>query len=125
MSYFECFSVTVTTIFCLNPKLRLYFGYCCTLMKTRISRSSYYRFTFLCLTFGNLVQNNQIVKNCYEYDYLLPKRCFIRGISLLGRDSQNLKIDLRHTKHSTQLVGKNLVRQKNSLGTCIPFDIRF
>ena len=37
MSYFECFSVTVSTIYCLNPKLRLCFeggiGYCCTLMK--------------------------------------------------------------------------------------------
>ena len=34
---------------------------------------------------------------------------------------------LRHTWLSTavQLVGKNLVLQKNSLGTCIPFDIRF
>ena len=41
--------------------------------------------------------------------------------------TQNLKIDLRHTWLNTavQLVGKNLVRQKNSLGTCIPFDIRF
>ena len=28
-------------------------------------------------------------------------------------------------KPAPQLVGKNLVRQKNSLGTCIPFDIRF
>ena len=41
--------------------------------------------------------------------------------------TQNLKIDLRHTWLNTavQLVGENLVRQKNSPGTCIPFDIRF
>ena len=41
--------------------------------------------------------------------------------------TQNLKIDLRHTWLNTalQLVGKNLVRQKNLLRTCIPFDIRF
>ena len=34
--------------------------------------------------------------------------------------------ELRHTWLNTtvQLVGKNLVRQKTSLGTCIPFDIR-
>ena len=39
--------------------------------------------------------------------------------------TQNLKIDLRHTWLNTavQLVGKNLVHQKNSLGTCIPFNI--
>ena len=37
------------------------------------------------------------------------------------------KLNLRHTWLNTavQLMGKNLVRQKNSLGTCIPFDIRF
>ena len=29
------------------------------------------------------------------------------------------------TKHSTPARGKNLIRQKNSLGTCIPFDIKF
>ena len=42
-------------------------------------------------------------------------------------ETQNLKIDLRHTWLNTalQLVGKNLVHQKNSLGTCIPFDIMF
>ena len=28
----------------------------------QLSRSSYYRFTFLCLSFGHLVQNKQIVK---------------------------------------------------------------
>ena len=29
------------------------------------------------------------------------------------------------TKSSTSAHGKNLVCQKNSLGTCIPFDIKF
>ena len=35
----------------------------------QISRSSYYRFTFLCLSFGHLVQNKY-------YEYQLTKRCF-------------------------------------------------
>ena len=42
-------------------------------------------------------------------------------------ETQNLKIDLRHTKLNTalQVLGKNLVRQKSSLGTCIPFNMSF
>ena len=41
--------------------------------------------------------------------------------------TQNLKIDLRYAWLNTavQLMGKNLVRQKNSLAICIPFDIKF
>ena len=35
----------------------------------QISRSSYYRFTFLCLFFGHLLQNKY-------YEYQLTKRCF-------------------------------------------------
>ena len=70
MSYFECFSVTVWTIFCFNPKLRLFFVRNWILLYinenanryAKLTRSSYYRFTFLCLSFGNLVQNNRIVK---------------------------------------------------------------
>ena len=42
-------------------------------------------------------------------------------------ETQNLKIDLCHTWLNTalQLIGKNLVHQKNSLETCTLFDIRF
>ena len=82
MSYFECFSVTVLTIYCLNPKLRLFFvqnwvllyinenAKCCV----HLSRSSYYRFTFGCLFFRYLVQNKQIILLKY-YEYQLTKRC--------------------------------------------------
>ena len=112
MSYFECFSVTVTTIFFLNPKLRLFLVI--AVHCAQLSRSSFYRFTFLCLTFGNLVKNNQIVKNYYEYDYQLPKRCFIRGITLWGRDSQELENwpSSHLTQHSTPARGKKLSSSK-------------
>ena len=62
MSYFECISVTVSTIYCSNPKLRqcfvqnwvsLYINEnvnCCA----QLSRSSHYRFTFLCHSFRHL-----------------------------------------------------------------------
>ena len=69
-SYFECFSVNVSTIYCLNPKFRLLFVRNWVLLYinenvkrwARLSRSSYYRFTFLSLSFENLVQNKQIVQ---------------------------------------------------------------
>ena len=44
MSYFECFSVTISTIYCSNPKLRLFLceiEYRCTLMKTRTAAHSW------------------------------------------------------------------------------------
>ena len=67
MSYFESFSVTVSAIYCLNPKLRLCFGRNWVLLyinenENRIAwliRSD--KFTFLCLSFSHLVQNTQIV----------------------------------------------------------------
>ena len=70
MSYVECLSVTVSTIFCFNPKLRLHFLQNWLLLYinenanhcAQLRRSSYHTFTFLCLPYGNLVQNNQIVK---------------------------------------------------------------
>ena len=68
-SYFECFSVNVSTIYCFNPKFRLFFvrnlvSYVKEKAKrwAQLSRSSYYRFTFLSLSFENLVQNKQIVQ---------------------------------------------------------------
>ena len=56
-----------------------------------------------------------------------PNVALLEGSLFEGGIPKNLKIDLRHTWLNTalQLVGKNLVRQKNSLETCIPFDIRF
>ena len=65
MSYFECFSVIVSTIYYFNPKLRLFVRNLVLLYITekanrcaQLGRSSYYRFTFLCLS----LQNMQIVK---------------------------------------------------------------
>ena len=63
MSYFECFSVPISTIICFNPKFSLLF-FCAKLdillyinkngkRCARLSRSSYYRFSFLCLAFGH------------------------------------------------------------------------
>ena len=70
MSYFECFSVTVSTIYCSSPELSLFSlrnwvslyiieneNRC-----AQLSRSSFYRFTFLCLSFRHLLQNKQTVK---------------------------------------------------------------
>ena len=56
-----------------------------------------------------------------------PNVALLEGSLFEGGILKNLKIDLRHTWLNTalQLVGKNLVRQKNSLGACMPFDIRF
>ena len=50
------------------------------------------------------MQNNQIVKNYYEYDYQLPKR----------RDSQELenRPSSHLTKHSTPARGKKLSSSK-------------
>ena len=67
---FWCFSVTVSTIYCFHPKFRLFFVRNWILLYinknakrcAQMSRSSYCRFTFLCLAFGHLVQNKQIVK---------------------------------------------------------------
>ena len=69
-SYFECFSVNVSTIYCLKAKFRLLFVRNWVLLYinenakrwAQLSRSSYYRFTFLSLSFENLVQNKQIVQ---------------------------------------------------------------
>ena len=66
--YFEWSSVTVSTIYCFNPKLRLFFVRNWVLLYinengkrwTYLSRSSYKcGFTFLCLSFGHLAPNKQ------------------------------------------------------------------
>ena len=58
------------SVFLFNPKLRLFFVRNWVLLYisenanrcAQLSRSSYYRFTFLRLSFRYLVQNKQIVK---------------------------------------------------------------
>ena len=68
MSYLECFSVTVSAMYCLNAKLRLCFVQNWVLLyinkndnrSAQLIRSN--KFTFLCLSFRRLVQNKQIVK---------------------------------------------------------------
>ena len=68
MSYFECFSVTVWAIYCLNPKLRLCFvrNWVLLYINENEIRSAWLirsdQFTFLCLSFTHLVQNKQILK---------------------------------------------------------------
>ena len=68
MSFFECFSVTVSAIYCLNPKLRLCFvqNWVLLYINENENRSALPirsdKFTFLCLSFRHLVQNKQIVK---------------------------------------------------------------
>ena len=77
MSYFQCFSVTVSTIYCFNPTLRLCFVRNWALLYINgnanhcalLSRSSYYRFTFLCVS----LQNKKLLKS---YEYQLVKRWF-------------------------------------------------
>ena len=41
-----------------------------------------------------------------------------------GGGMLKLRLD-RYISTAVQLVGKNLIRQKNLLGTCVAFDIRF
>ena len=43
---------------------------------------------------------------------------------LPGGGMLKLRLD-RYISTAVQLVGKNLIRQKNLLGTCVAFDIRF
>ena len=84
MSYFECFSVTVSTIYCLNPKLRLCFvggiGYCCTLMKTWTAAPCWFdphTIDSLFFVFPSRMwcKINKLLK---YYEYQLTKSC-LRG----------------------------------------------
>ena len=83
MSYFQCFSVTVSAIYCFNPKLRLCFVRNWVLLYinknenrcAKLIRSSYYTFTCLCLSFRRLVQNEQIVKVArYSFSGSIPPK---------------------------------------------------
>ena len=93
MSYFECFSVTVSTTYSFNPKLRLFLceiGYCCTLMETRTSAHSWVDphtidslfFVFPC----------KINKSLKSYEYQLPRRCLEGRLEGFKDSSWILKI---------------------------------
>ena len=85
MSYFECSSVTVLAIYCLNPKLRLRFVrnwvLVCTLMKMRTAAHSWFDLTnSLFFVFPSDIWckiNNQLKK---YYEYQLTKRCLERRL---------------------------------------------
>ena len=113
MSYFECFSVTVLTIHCSNPKFRPFF--CAKLgiavhkknanRSEQLSRSSY---TFLCLSFRHLFKNKQIVKN---YEQQLTKR------SLEGR-FEGFKVSSWFLKIMKLPPGGGVLSYKGLMGTC-------
>ena len=77
MSYFECFSVTVSAIYCFNPKLRLCFlceiGYCCMLMKTRTAAHSWFDSLFFVFPSHIWCKIDKLLK---YYEYQLTKSCF-------------------------------------------------
>ena len=85
MSYFECSSVTVSAIYCLNPKLRLCFVrnwvLVCTLMKMRTAAHSWFDLTnSLFFVFPSDIWckiNNKLLK---YYEYQLTKRCLERRL---------------------------------------------
>ena len=81
MSYFQCLSVTVSAIYCFNPKLRLIalceIGYCCTLMKTRTAAHSWFdpptiHSLFFVFPSDVWCKINKLLKS---YEYQLTKRC--------------------------------------------------
>ena len=120
MSYFECFSVTVTTIFSLNPKLRLFFGYCCTLMKTRLTAAHSYvdprtiDSLFCVLPSEIWCKITKLLKTTMNMIFNSPNVALLKESLFEGRIPKNLKIDLRHTCLNTalQLVGKKLSSSK-------------
>ena len=80
MNYFECFSVTVSTIYHSDPKLGLLFArnwvslyinenanHC-----AQLSQSSYYRFTFFVFPSDICCKINKLLK---YYEYQFTKRC--------------------------------------------------
>ena len=78
LSYFEWFSVTVSAIYCLNPKLSYVLckiGYFCTLMKTRTATYSWFdliNLLFFVFPSDIWCKINKLLK---YYEYQLTKRC--------------------------------------------------
>ena len=98
MSYFECFSVTVWTISCFNPKLRLFFVRNWILLyidereplRTANSiRSSYNRLTFCIFPSEIWCKITKLLK---YYGYQLTKCCLEGRLESLKISSWFLKI---------------------------------
>ena len=76
-----------------------------------------------------LAKTQCYVFECFEDNYSLSARRDV-GLTqggLIPKEHSLYRV-LKHSvcQHKLDLTWeKNLVRQKNSLGTCIPFDIRF
>ena len=93
MSFFECFSVTVSTVLILNEgSVLCEIGHCCTLMKTRTAAHS--RFDLINLLFFVFPSDiwckiNKLLK---YYEYQLTKRCLEGRLEGLKVSSWFLKI---------------------------------
>ena len=89
-----------SVIYCFNPKLRLCFVRNWVLLYinenenrcAQLISSSYYRFTFLCLSFRHLVQKKKKKKLFKYYEYQLPKRCLEGRLEGFKVSSWYLKI---------------------------------
>ena len=86
------FSVTVSAVYCFNPKLRLIalceIGYCCTLMKTRTAAHSWFdphtrHSLFFVFPSDVWCKINKLLK----YEYQLTKRC-LGGIKAFPKSLQ-------------------------------------
>ena len=92
MSYFQCFSVTVSAIYCFNPKTGYALceiGYCCTLMKTRTAAHSWFdphtiHSLFFVFPSDVWCKINKLLK---YYEYQLTKRC-LEGIKAFPKSLQ-------------------------------------
>ena len=105
---FWCFSATVSTIYCFHPKFRLFVVRNWILLYIKknakrcaqMSRSSYYRFTFLGLSFGHLVQNKQIVNVLWistHQTLLRGKTRWFQGLFMVS-GSKHLSSTNNHNK---------------------------
>ena len=105
---FWCFSATVSTIYCFHPKFRLFVARNWILLYieknakrcAQMSRSSYYRFTFLGLSFGHLVQNIQIVNVLWistHQTLLRGKTRWFQGLFMVS-GSKHLSSTNNHNK---------------------------
>ena len=83
MSYFDCYSLTVSTIYCFSPTLRLFFARNWVLLfinenanrYAQLSHSSYYRFSFFVFLSDICCKINKLFQH---FEYQLTKRCFMQ-----------------------------------------------
>ena len=81
MSYFDCFSLTVSTIYCFSPTLRLFFARNWVLLFinenanrcAQLSRSSQYRFSFFVFLSDICCKINKLFQH---FEYQITKRYF-------------------------------------------------